>query len=59
MGKGGSDKYIHNWGGGGGGGGGGKGGMPPPMAVRGSGGARIAPPVESGASPQPLFLLLR
>ena len=35
--------------------GGGGGGMTPPVAVRGSGGARIAPPVGSGAKPQPLF----
>ena len=31
------------------------GGMPPPVTARGSGGALIAPPVGSGASPQPLF----
>ena len=31
------------------------GGMPPPVTARGSGGALIAPPVGSGAKPQPLF----
>ena len=45
MEKGGSDKYIHNWGG----------GVPPPVTARGSGGALLAPPVGSGAKPQKLF----
>ena len=49
FGKGGSDKYIHNWGEGTGG------GVPPPVTAGGSGGALIAPPVGSGAKPQPLF----
>ena len=29
--------------------------MPPPVTARGSGGVLIAPPVGSGAKPQPLF----
>ena len=29
--------------------------VPPPVTARGSGGALIAPPVGSGAKPQPLF----
>ena len=29
--------------------------MPPSVTARGSGGALIAPPVGSGAEPQPLF----
>ena len=33
--------------------------MPPPVTARGSGGALIAPPVGSGAKPQPLFAFLR
>ena len=45
LGKGGSDKYIHNWGGYGR-------GRAPPVTAKGSGGALIAPPVGSG---QPLF----
>ena len=40
---------MHNWGEGTGG------GVPPPVTARGFGGAVIAPPVGSGASPQPLF----
>ena len=47
--RGGSNKYIHNWGEGT------RGGVPPPVTARGSGGALIAPPVGSGAKPQPLF----
>ena len=31
------------------------GGVPPPVTARGSGGALQAPPVGSGAKPQPLF----
>ena len=46
LGKGESDKYIHNWGGYGR-------GRAPPVTARGSGGALIAPPVGS-----PAFLLL-
>ena len=34
---------------------GGGGGFPPPATAKGSGGALIAPPVGSGAKPQPLF----
>ena len=49
LGKGGSDKYIHNWGGYR------VGGVPPLVTARGSGGALIAPPVGSGAA---AFLLL-
>ena len=45
LGKGGSDKYIHNWGT----------GVSPPVTARESGGALIAPPVGSGVKPQPLF----
>ena len=39
--RGGSDKYIHNWGM----------GRAPPVTARGFGGALIAPPVGSGAKP--------
>ena len=49
MEKGGSDKYIHNWG---------RvreGACPPPVTAKGSGGALLAPPVGSGAKPQKPF----
>ena len=48
LGKGGSNKYIHNWG---------RvreGEVPPPVTAKGSGGALIAPPAAPAA-----FLLLR
>ena len=45
LGKGGSNKDIHHWGR----------GRAPPVTARGSGGALIAPPMGSGAKPQPLF----